>query len=525
MSVQQKKETLTKKIVSFICQLVVLFHDETQTAFARVKIGDHFEIFKCRGSAFKKWVSHLLYRKTDQVLYKESYSAALNVIEAIAQFEGDQCTLHNRVAEHEGALFYDLTDPKWRAVKITDKGWGIDDKPPTLFRRFSHQAPQVEPVKGGDVNRLFDFINIEDAGTRLLILTHLISSYVPSIPHPILVFYGSQGSGKSTFSTILRKLVDPSILKLLTFPSGMDQLVQLFAHHWMIPLDNLSSLNMQQSNALCRAVTGEGSSKRMLYSDDDDIIYTFTRVIICNGINISGSQPDLMQRSLLIELGSITPEKRRSEKELWDKFEKARAEILGGAFDTLSKAMSIYPTVTLDSMARMADYCKWGFAITEALGNSGEDFLAAYKANGELQNEEVLNSNPVAEAVAMLMRGRDQWEGAPTELLQALNNMANLYTIATGTPMWPKAANSLTRRLNTLLPNLEEVGIHYEKRHGRENVITLTRVESKPVIPPTPKGDDTDGKDDNISTSFPTREPIMIRGPVEWDDVPELKLN
>ena len=41
-------------------------------------------------------------------------------------------------------------DSEWRAVRIDARGWQVIDQPPPLFRRYSHQAPQVMPEPGGE---------------------------------------------------------------------------------------------------------------------------------------------------------------------------------------------------------------------------------------------------------------------------------------------------------------------------------------------------------------------------------------
>ncbi len=75
-----------------------------------------------------------------------------------------------------------------------------------------------------------------------------------------------------------------------------------------------------------------------------------------------------MDRSILLHLERIDPIKRKDEEKLWKDFEEVKPEILGGIFDVISKAMSIYPSVKLSLLPRMADFGKWGYAIAEALG-------------------------------------------------------------------------------------------------------------------------------------------------------------
>ncbi len=114
------------------------------------------------------------------------------------------------------------------------------------------------------------------------------------------------------------------------------------------------------------------------------------RVLILNGINIPAQRPDLLDRCVLIRLEKIPEEKRRDEREVWAEFEAALPRIFGEVLTTLADAMVLEPSVQLDSLPRMADWARWGFAIAEAAGFGGARFLDAYRANLALQNEEAL---------------------------------------------------------------------------------------------------------------------------------------
>ena len=101
-----------------------------------------------------------------------------------------------RAARHEDAFYYDLTDPAWCAIRVTHAGWQIVDKPPILFKRFSHQAAQVEPISGGEIRRVFDFICVPDEAGRLMLLVWFVAAFLPGFPHPVPILHGPQGSGK-----------------------------------------------------------------------------------------------------------------------------------------------------------------------------------------------------------------------------------------------------------------------------------------------------------------------------------------
>jgi hypothetical protein len=121
-------------------------------------------------------------------------------------------------------------------------------------------------------------------------------------------------------------------------------------------LDNLSALPDSASDTLCRLVTGEADSKRRLYTVDEDVIIELRRAPIINGINVPTDRGDVLDRSLVIELERIPDAKRKSEEELWERFEAERPELLGTFFDVLAKAMARKPSLQLSRRPRLADW-------------------------------------------------------------------------------------------------------------------------------------------------------------------------
>ena len=95
----------------------------------------------------------------------------------------------------------------------------------------------------------------------------------------------------------------------------------------------MDTLQSCQSDALWRACTGEGFSKRQIYADDDAFIYSFRRSVGLNGINIAVTRADLLGRSILIGLERIARKDRRAEEDLEAGSLKARPHILGGMLD------------------------------------------------------------------------------------------------------------------------------------------------------------------------------------------------
>jgi len=238
------------------------------------------------------------------------------------------------------------------------------------------------------------------------------------------------------------------------------------------------------------------------------------RCIGLNGINLVTTRPDLLERSLLLEIERIEEMDRKTEKELFKNFENDMPSILGGVFNTIVKAMQIEPTIKLNSYPRMADWTQWGCAIAEALGFTKEEFLKAYKANINRQTEMLINENIVATAIITFMEDKEEWKDTPTELLLQLINHASFVNIDTREKYWPKGANALSRRINELSTPLKQMGILMTiSTSGTERYIHIQKISKGNPIQETPTEksiptDDTDGIDDIIPMEQVSREEI-----------------
>ena len=469
------KESQAVQIYKLISGIAFFFRDTTNTAYAHITVDDHDELLRLESARFQGIVRRRFFEDTGKIASSEALNAAISLVAADACWKGETFKLYNRVGWRDGNLYYDMTDSAWRAIEVDGERWRLLDRPPILFVRQGHQAPQVVPKAGGDIKRLFDFISIGSDDDKLLLLVWLVASFIPDFPHPIPILHGPQGSGKSTTFRRLRLLIDPSSVLTLTFPREISELVQQLSHNWAALFDNVTDLPNWLSDALCRAVTGEGFTKRKLFSDDIDFIYQFQRIIGLNGINAVATKPDLLDRAILIEQERISPDRRRTEEELDAEFKVAIPEILGGIFDALVKAIRIRPTVKLGRVPRMADFAHWGYAIAEALGYEGRQFLVAYSASIGAQNEEVLAGDAVASAIVDFMEKRTTWAGTATELLTELESVAEKLKLDTRARTWPKAPHILTRRVAAVKSNLEDAGIDFDREHSGNRTITLTR--------------------------------------------------
>lgn len=447
---------------------VEFFVDETRSPFARVKMQDHFETLPIKSKSFRLWALGLYHKKMEgRAINSDAYQTARGLIENKCFFEGKQYVIHPRVARDDnGVVWYDLCDSDWRAVRVDENGWQIVNDPPILFRRYPHMYPQVEPKGPCDIREIFKFINVENEEMQLLLMVWIVSCFIKGFPHTSPIIHGQQGSAKTTASEILKAIIDPSVMKTSRLPHDTKEAVQVLAHSWFTIFDNVSpeKFSGSMSDLFCTVVTGGGVSKRELYSDDEDIIYNLQRVIGINGIVIVANKPDLLDRSILINLARIPQNKRRTANQVWEDFESILPALLGGIFDTLVQAIKIKPTLTFDSLPRMADFAEWGSAIAIALGSTQEEFMKYYLNNIKQQSDNVISDSLVATLVLGLcdrMNG-EEWEGSASDLLEEIGKDAegNIDEKTRRHADFPKASNALSRTLNEMKTTLAEAGCH-----------------------------------------------------------------
>lgn len=495
-----KPETQAETIIRLVEEKdTILFHDTAKDPYAAIMIDGHREVWNIDNTDFNTWLNSLYYSAEKKPAKKDSLSQAKEVLKARAVFENTKAIpLDTRVAELDNAFWYNLSNNDWQAIKITADGWEIEDNPPILFKRFRHQNSQCLPSKDGDIRRILKYINLQENHT--LFLCWLVCCFVPNIPHAMPIFFGEKGAAKTTACTLLKKLIDPSALDTLTIQRNPRSLAVNLQQHWFLPFDNVSCINEETSDTLCRAITGSGIQQRKLHTNGDDYIFTFKRCIALNGINNVARRSDLLDRAILIELSRIDENKRKENSAITKEFDKDLPLILGNIFDILSKAIKIYPNVKLNKLPRMADFSHWGYAIAQALGDLGETFLDEYKCNYNKQNIEAINSDIVATLLIAFMKEKEIWKGKVSELLKELTYLADREKIKTKTNDFPSQANLLSRKLNSLKSNFKSIGIDFKSESKSDaTYITITN-ENSPQLPPYVKHNKTN--DDNTDVEF-----------------------
>ncbi len=435
-----------------------LFHDPDHQGWVSVRVNSHWENHSVRSRAFQLFLLRLYYRDTGESPGAQAIRAATDLFEARALFDGEECSVHLRVAECGGKLYLDLCDRTWGAVEIDADGWRVVDRSPAKFRRARGSQPLPEPERGGSLDELRPFFNVAHHGW-ILIRAFLVAALRPGFPLPILVATGEQGSGKSTACRVISSLIDPRTSALRGVPREARDLIAAARNSWLVCFDNLSHLPEELADAACRLATGGGFGGRQLYSDHDEAIFDATRPLVFNAIpELGTARPDFLDRALIIEFRGMSPGTRRDEAQFWKEFAERQPRILGALLQAAVTGLRNLPGVKLEQSPRLADFALWVTACEKTLGMSTGEAMAAYRANGTEARGLALEASPLYEPLSEL--AREGFTGTVAELRVRLESIAS--DARRRSARWPKAAHTLGNALRRMVGTLRESGIELE---------------------------------------------------------------
>jgi hypothetical protein len=353
-----------------------------------------------------------------------------------------------------------------------------------LFRRTALTTPLHEPVaaKAEHLNELRVLLNAADTSWPF-VAGWMVAALLPAIPHAVMMLDGEQGVGKSTAARLVVGMVDPSSAPLRSEPRDAEQWGIAASGSWCVALDNVSSIPGWLSDALCKAVTGDGMVRRKLYTDSELAVLSFRRCIIITSIDAGAMRGDLGDRLLLVRLERIADDKRRTEADVDAAYSAARPRLFGALLTALSRTLAALPDVRLTSMPRMADFARVLSALDTACPEiTGGNALKLFAAQRQVIASEVVEADAVAAAIVRLMESRsDDWTGTASDLLTA--------TTPQQPPRgWPANARALVGRLRRVRPALLAVGVCHEPPLATDKSRThrIERVGERPPTPPEP---------------------------------------
>ena len=526
-----RKQSQRERIIDSVQDAEVTFwRDADGNAFATVPYQEQKRRYRVRSRAFALMVRSL-YGAANPVTGKNGArpgsvsDAAMN--DALAAFEAMALTGEVRTPEvrcmlHASAVWLDLGDDGWRVVRVSPEGWRIVDAADVSLIRPNGTRALPTPGRDPDaLAKLRRLLNVANDADFRLIVAWLIAALHPSGPYVVLAVDGEQGSAKSTFCRMLRRLVDPNKAELRAPPRCEDDLLIAAQNGRVVALDNVSFIEPWLADAICRLATGAGLGKRQLYSDGDEVLVCIARPVLLNGIPSLLARGDLADRAVALTLMPIADDLRRPEADMRRDFEAAASGVLALLLDGLAMALRRLPDLRLDRLPRMADFARLACAAAPAFGWTEAEMLAAIERNREGATVAVIESDPLAEAVQAIAieRGASGWKGTATQLLADVNQRVPLEVQRERG--WPKDSTRLSGRLRRVAPALRRAGVDVMLpaqggRGGRTISIEITAAEQRSQR--SDRSEATDQRsEDGASVSERSTKPLKENGSNRWN--------
>jgi hypothetical protein len=458
-----------KQIIATVGEGVeLLFHTPDDLLYADVRVDGHRETLEIKGPRFKKFFRRESWKR-GIALKADQLREIIANLEAQAQFDGPEINVYLRVAAVGDAIWIDLCDKDWRAIKVTADGWQVVATPAVRFIRARGMEPLPAPKQEGSIEDLEPLLNVRTEDF-VLVVAFVLGALSGHKPFPILVLIGEHGTAKSFLVRFVRGLIDPSSTPLLAPPISNRDLFIAARNSFLLAYDNLSKLSPELSDSLARLSTGGGLRLRTLYTDTDETLISVARPLILNGIEDFVTREDLQSRAVILSLQPINTEDRATEDDLIAEFSRKQSYILGAFLDALVTGLR-NPQPVVKHLPRMADWAVW--CVRAGL----HGILEAIETNQMNAVQVMLEANPLAICVRKLGERREVWKGTATELREVL--------VAVGYSDTEQSSSALSGNLRKVAPHLRTVGVdvRFLPRRAKARIIHITWVASSPSSP------------------------------------------
>ena len=494
------QQTKGQQLFGVAIELCQVFKDQNGEPFASTVIDGKEIHMSMESKSFKDWLSMVAHDNNISPT-KSVVADALAILRAEALFKSDFISdVHNRIGldPNKNIWIYAGSFNEPHYLKIAPDGT-IDSaiKAPIKFApsKNTRAFPNIK-IGNSDYNNLGNImllkqhLNVTDDGFILMVI-FIIQCYFPDRDYVILQLLGEQGSGKSKTNSTLRKLVDPSDKEKTSPPRKTDDLIVSAINGHLLDFDNLSKLPNFLADDFCRLSTGGTLAKRTLYSDRDETVLKARRPIIINGISQPSIRPDLMQRSVVLNLPPLDKSNRIHPRALENSF-KTNYEIIFGCLMNLTA--QVYALINtkewkkkINSMQfeRMAEYHELGLAVEQIMDWPEETFNQAFTKNILEGYKSVIDSEPIAitifkfidaryvDGITSMEKSATDWQYAFNQFLDNDKALKNIL---------PKSPEAIGHSFNRIKPTLKEFGVRLTKRELHNNNVWNISIQNKNYI-------------------------------------------
>ena len=428
---------------------------------------------------FRARVAHLFQQKSGGSLVSDT--AITTALLPILGGDVPHGVIPIRYAHGEdGAILVDLGDPSRRVVRIDASTCEVLDKSPIAFFRPDGLRPLPVPVFPTndaaskvvfDETQKFLGVTLAQLATVFIWMLGAMRPMEPPscadgeeeddlIEYVVLKIVGGEGSGKSGLAKYVRAAVDPRRPDLVALPRDLKDISIAAENTRVLGYDNISWIDRDHSDGLCRVSTGDGTEIRALYTPRDQTVFRGSNPVVVTSVTEVITETDLLSRCLSLWLP--VRQTRKTKQVLRAEFRMLHPKLFGALCHSVSRVLRDLDKTVVPDTVRMQDAAQWALAGASAAGIAPVEILAAF-AKSVADADATVGEEPLVLALCAVIPVGTSWEGRTTDLLGVLTAEAERRVPETGKATkrlpdhWPTKARGLTSALRRLEPTLKRL--------------------------------------------------------------------
>ena len=473
------EKTLFKQITDILntkIKRTIISENNKSQVIVLIEHDNHVEALDLESIRFRQLLQVIVSKDLGlEPIDKEEYEKIISQLIADAQIGGAKIEkTFNRIQSDEKRIVVDLGNQDFECVEISKdkiKIKTLDEYSPILLRyQTTHSQIKPEYSNTNAIKELTKLLNFKDTQ---LFSVHLVAMFLADVTTPIMALTGKAGSQKTTTSASIKRIIDPAgdslEANVLSIPTKRDDIIMTLYNRYLTVFENISKIDTDTSDILCRGVTGSSNTKRAHYKNLEEIIMTFKRKIILNGVTPNFNNGDLQQR--IIRYSKNEDIIFLTDSEFEEKFIALRPKVLGQIFKVLQKVLDRIEGFKIKAKTRMAEYELWGELISQELGYEKNTFGTIYKEKMKKTSIENKDAHPIIEIIENLMLEKKVYEDTVSNLFTYIKSQA----ISKGIDpkdrfvSFPKAANQLIDRMTDVATIFDNLGLKFTTWNNTDN--------------------------------------------------------
>ncbi len=376
----KSKLSSAEKCLAIVKDLTVFSDDKNYYALLEEK-GSRQVVARLPSQDFEEWLSSQFTDKYKSFIKTSDVRGIVNQLRNKAKNSGEVRDIFMRFAQDSsGNSLIDLCNRKDnKAIVISEKGWEVKEQKNIMFTVDTHLQPLIEPDANSDVFdalKIFKYVNVNEPMDQVAILAWMCS-LPKDIEHPILLLKGKKASGKSTAARNIRMIYDNAKPLIMSIASNEADIALNFFKNPVCFIDNMDTVTPSIANLFCKAVTGDGHSKRLHYTNAQLIHFEYERPLIITALRTPSIRGDFLSRCLKIDMPEIKSRNFVGREFLKENFKVDIPKIFGGLLHLTAAAMSEMKFITLNDKSRLVDFDLFACGVAKALGVDPCKFMAS----------------------------------------------------------------------------------------------------------------------------------------------------